>query len=89
MKRIIAVLSAVLALAQVQAQEVTQTVRGRIIDQDSRTTLIGANVLVIGSDPILGSSTDMDGSFRIENVPVGRANLKITYLGYEEKSSPT
>lgn len=72
----------------VHAQEVTQTIRGKIIDKDSRATLPGANVLIIGSNPVLGSSTDFDGNFRIDNVPVGRCDLKITYIGYEERSIP-
>lgn len=63
-----------------------QTVRGTVIDQDSKMPLIGANVIVIGSDPIVGASTDLDGNFRIEKVPVGRINLQITYLGYEKKT---
>ena len=88
MKRIFPLISAALLLIQVNAQEVTQTIRGKIVDQDSRATLIGANILVVASDPILGASTDLDGTFRIENVPLGRTNLKVTYLGYEEKVIP-
>ena len=49
-----------------------QTVRGKVIDQDSKTSIIGANVIVIGSNPIMGTSTDLDGNFRIDNVSVGR-----------------
>ncbi|ELR72722.1 TonB-dependent receptor plug domain protein [Fulvivirga imtechensis AK7] len=71
-----------------QAQDLFQTVRGRIIDQDSRMPLPGANVVVIGSDPILGSSTDLDGAFKIEKVLLGRISLIITYVGYEEKVIP-
>lgn len=65
-----------------------QTVRGKIIDQDSKTTIIGANIIILESDPILGASTDFDGNFRIENVPVGRVTIQISYLGYEKKVIP-
>ena len=71
-----------------QGQDLFQTVRGRIIDQDSRMPLPGANVVVIGSDPILGSSTNLDGAFKIEKVPLGRVSLNISYVGYEEKVIP-
>ena len=67
-----------------QAQNLTQTVRGVVVDEASGITLIGANVIILNSQPLLGSSTDQDGKFRIENVPVGRQSLKITYLGYED-----
>ena len=64
------------------------TIRGKIIDEDSRMGIIGASVYIPGTDPILGASTDVDGNFRIENVPVGRVNLQVSSLGYESKSIP-
>lgn len=64
-------------------QQVTQTIRGTVIDQDSRMPLPGANIVEVSSG--LGATTDGDGVFRIEKVPVGRANLRITFIGYEEK----
>ncbi len=72
----------------VNAQELTQTVRGTIIDQDTKTTLPGANVIILNSDPLLAAVTDIQGNFRIENVPTGRVDIKITFVGYEEKVMP-
>ncbi len=69
----------------VKAQELTQTIRGTVTDHDSKTPLIGATVIIMGTDPIVGTITDLDGYFRIENVPVGRIDLKISYIGYEDK----
>lgn len=67
----------------------TQTIRGKVVDEISKTPLIGVNLMVIGTgDQLLGSSTDVDGNYRIENVPVGRQTLKITYIGYEEQVLP-
>lgn len=66
----------------------TQTIRGKIIDQDSKTPLIGANIIIVGSNPVIGTSSDVDGYFRIENIKVGRIDLKVTCLGYEEKVIP-
>jgi len=63
----------------------SQTIRGRVIDQDSKTPLIGANIILIGSNPVKGTSSDLDGYFRIEQVKVGRSSLKVTCMGYEEK----
>ena len=70
------------------AQNLYQTVRGTIVDQDSNFPIPGANAIVTGFDPILGASTDLDGYFYIEKVPVGRINLKITCMGYEEMMFP-
>ncbi len=81
----------VLSLISIQASAIInykQTIRGKIIDEDSRMGIIGASVYIPGTDPILGASTDVDGNFRIENVPVGRVNLQVSSLGYESKSIP-
>lgn len=70
------------------AQEITQTIRGTVIDLDTKTQLIGANVIVIGSDPIIGAITDLDGNFRMERIPLGRFDLKVSFLGYEDRTVP-
>ena len=73
------------AMGQMQP---TQTIRGKVLDKDSKVPFIGATIVLIGSDPLKGSASDMDGNFRIEEVPVGRASLKISYVGYEEQVLP-
>jgi hypothetical protein len=67
-------------------QELSQNIRGRILDGDSKQPLIGANILIVGSNPIKGATTDYDGYFLIENVSTGRYNLLVKYIGYEDRS---
>ena len=64
-------------------QNYTQTIRGTVIDKDAQLPLIGANVTILNTEPLIGTTTDMDGYFKLENVPVGRQDIEITYLGYE------
>ena len=66
-----------------QQATITQTVRGQVVDKDAQVPLIGVNVVVAGSQPLLGASTDNNGRFVIEDVPVGRVTLQVTYIGYE------
>jgi hypothetical protein len=40
------------------SQNLTQTVRGTIIDSDNKLPLIGATVIIIGTDPLIGTATD-------------------------------
>jgi hypothetical protein len=68
----------------VQAQPLFQTIRGRIIDKDSQAPLIGATVTVLNTDPLKGAVSDLTGDFRIENVALGRHNLVVSYIGYED-----
>lgn len=65
------------------AQNFTQTIRGVIVDKESQFPLIGANIAIRSTTPLKGTDTDLDGIFRIENVPVGRHNIEVTYIGYE------
>lgn len=67
-------------------QEMTQNIRGKIIDTDTKVPLFGANVVIIDSDPFKGSVTDFDGFFLIKDVPLGRVNIKVSYLGYEDQN---
>ena len=69
-------------------QITTQTVRGVILDADSQTPLIGAEIILIGSNPIIGTVTDENGKFRLENMLLGRYSFQISYLGYETKTIP-
>ncbi len=79
---------AVLSVISVFAQS-TQTMRGKVVDEVSKTPLIGVNILVVGNgETLLGSATDTEGDYRIENIPMGRQTINISYLGYEEQVIP-
>lgn len=75
-------------ILRAQAQDFKQTVRGTIIDVDSEMPLIGAVVSIVGSNPLKGTASDVEGRFKLENVEVGRINLRVSYLGYESMSIP-
>ena len=63
-------------------------IRGTVVDNTTSIPLPGANLVLIGSDPLQGASTDEQGHFRLEKVPVGRQSIKVTYLGYLDKTIP-
>jgi len=65
------------------AQAAAQVIRGNIFDKQSLLTLPGANVLILGSDPLKGASTSVEGNFRITGVQPGRYDLQVSYLGYK------
>ncbi len=62
-----------------------QTVRGRIVDAETKIPLIGATIILEGSAPLIGTTADLDGNFRFEGIPVGRHNFKVSYVGYETR----
>lgn len=63
----------------------TQTVRGKIVDKESKFPLIGVTALLLNNaaQPV-GTVTDVDGNFRLPSVPVGRQTLRFTLVGYKE-----
>jgi len=65
------------------AQSPLQTIRGNISDADSKQVLIGATISVLKSEPMIGTSSDEKGKFRIEQLPVGYYDLQVSLIGYE------
>ena len=70
------------------AQNQTQIVKGTVLDKQSQSPLIGVNIIIIGTDPIKGGTTDIDGLFKISDVSPGRYDLKLSYVGYKELIIP-
>lgn len=68
----------------IQAQQLKQSIRGRVIDKVSKYPLPRANISLINGIDLKGTISDEQGFFVLKDVPVGRQNLKITYLGYED-----
>jgi len=66
------------------AQTFTQTVKGRVLDQDTKTSIFGAKIILLNSSPLLATTSNTDGYFVIENVPIGRYDIKISYTGYDD-----
>ncbi len=66
----------------------TQTIRGKVVDADAASPLIGVTVAVLDTEPIIGASTDLDGNFILENVPIGRKDILFSYIGYKNQVKP-
>ena len=66
---------------------VTYSVRGKVIDRQSRQPVAYANVFVAGI-PGKGASTDSLGTFKIEQVPPGIYSLEASCIGYQTVSTP-
>lgn len=66
-----------------------QTIRGTVTDNITQAPLIGVNIRIISiTEQTIGAATDIDGSYRIDQVPLGRHTLRVTYVGYEEQVLP-
>ncbi|TGE29120.1 SusC/RagA family TonB-linked outer membrane protein [Hymenobacter metallicola] len=63
----------------------TGAVSGRVLDEKSQG-VPGATVLIEGTT--LGSSTNADGTYLIQNVPAGAQTLVTSFVGYNAKRQP-
>ncbi len=82
------ILSTFFFLMSVAVFAQTQTIRGKVTDGISNMPIIGANVILLNSDPLLGTSTNIDGNYVLENVPVGRQAISIRSIGYKNQDFP-
>ena len=65
--------------------QITQTIRGKVIEKETQTEIVGAEVyLTTDSTKKIGTTTDVNGDFRLENVEIGRHSLKISFIGYND-----
>ena len=67
--------------AQLLAQQPVQIIRGIVIDEASNKPLTDVSVGLSGTT--LGAVTDSAGSFTVRNVPVGRFDIGVSFVGYE------
>ncbi|CAN5172533.1 hypothetical protein BH18GEM1_BH18GEM1_20790 [soil metagenome] len=65
--------------------QVTGKVIGTITDRDTGEPLVGAQVVITGTN--LGNVANEDGYFFINNVPVGVQSVTAQYLGYQTTTS--
>lgn len=72
-----------LSINTIASQNITQTIKGKIIDIITGEPLIGATVVINNSNPIIGTTTDIEGNYTLEDVEVGRHTLSVSYIGYK------
>ncbi len=68
------------------SQELSQTIRGTVIDKQTQSPLPGAVVSILNSEPPKATITDENGKFRFDQILLGRKQLKIALISYKEKT---
>lgn len=62
----------------------TQTVKGRIIDLDSEMPIAGATIILHRGSKIVGTTTDANGYYKLQDITIGRQSFKISFIGYND-----
>ncbi|MDX2443500.1 MAG: TonB-dependent receptor [Bacteroidales bacterium] len=66
-------------------EDYTQSIRGNVVDAFTNSSLPGATIIIIGSNPVKGTTSGEDGSFILKDIPLGRVSLRVSYIGYNAK----
>lgn len=89
MRKILVFLALLLCFISAYAEGGDASVRGVVIDRDTKETLPMATVqLYMGyeSKPLKGTTTDTAGFFKFTNLQYGNYRLEISFVGYEMRS---
>ena len=67
--------------------QITQTVRGKVLDNETSFPLLGVKIQIFTTDTtlVLRAKTDENGQFEIKNVPIGKHELVADFISYEVK----
>ena len=83
-RKIVLFLIAVLTIhSGLYSQSLTQTVRGKVFDNTTQEPLPFSTIVVQNTDPLIGTITNGEGDFILQNVTVGRIDIRIDMLGYD------
>ncbi|WP_345239617.1 TonB-dependent receptor [Nibrella saemangeumensis] len=80
------VLSLCLILLTLTSFAQTGSIKGTIKDAKTNEVIIGATVQLVGTNPPIGSVTDIEGNFDIKKVPAGVHQLQLSYVSYATKT---
>lgn len=64
----------------------TLTVRGEVVQEENGEPIIGASVMVKGTN--IGGVTDINGKFVVTNIPQNAKLLRVSYIGAVAKEVP-
>ncbi|MDR2919600.1 MAG: TonB-dependent receptor [Tannerella sp.] len=67
----------------VATSQTGRPLRGTVVDDASGETLPSVTIVILNSNPLLGTVSNTDGTFSFEHLPVGRYDIQASFMGYE------
>lgn len=80
MKKLSFLLLLIVTVSTINAQDLG-SIRGKVIDAQTREALPFVNVLILGTN--IGVISDESGNFSINNSPLGYMKLQASFIGYQ------
>lgn len=88
MNRILLLLFALLVMSIGNVQGQTRQITGKVISSEDKQPLPGVNVYV-KEYPNVGTTTGIDGNFKLVNVPANAKTLVFSFIGFQKMEKPT
>ena len=88
MKNILALLMLLQVAGTSIAQNTQQTIRGTVIDTDSKLPLQGVTIQLEQHNKTISAVSDAQGNFRLEALTIGRYTLSASSIGYDRLVLP-
>lgn len=66
MVRYILLLIFSLSVSFINAQDITQNIKGKVIDNSSKEAIPFVTIAIIGTDPTIGTTSDKDGNLLLK-----------------------
>jgi hypothetical protein len=82
------ILCLLLTVSTVHSQQITQTILGTVVEATTEMPVAGASVVILDSSPLNGTTSNEQGTFRLEKVPVDRHTLQVSFIGYKTVTIP-
>lgn len=82
MKKIFLFLSlACLCVSMIKAQSIASSLQGKVIDEVDGSALVGVSIYF--TEINRGTSTDVNGYYKINNLPARNITVQVSYLGHQ------
>ncbi len=88
MKKIYSLIVLSFLVFQTQSQTLTQIIRGKVVDKESKSPLFSVNVMIDDSLKPIGTTTDDQGNYVLRDIPIGKQKLKVSIIGYTTQIIP-
>jgi hypothetical protein len=66
---------------ELSAQGISGSISGKVFDASTKQPITGVNIFLVGTT--IGAASDLDGNYKIENIPVGNYQIRATAIGYD------
>jgi putative phosphoesterase len=76
----------ILSFANLFCQNLSTTVRGQVLEKTTKLPIPSARITVKVADSRLETLTDTFGSFKIEQIPIGRREIWVSSIGFKEQA---